>query len=273
MGAGNPSIAHVLENTVELSGKLNLAGKVAIVTGGARGIGAAICRALAREGACVVIADVLDTTETEAAVLGYGVKTLGVHANVTDRASVASLVQQAIDAFGQIDILVNNAGTLGRTDLEGTDDSIWDRDTAVIMKGTYLCTQAVYPHLKAQRGGKIVNIASISGKIGGAVSRAGDSPEAMQGRSGPAYAAAKGGVIAFTRWVAKDGGRYGIYANAICPGPVSSEMTHGFDYTLGPIERMGEPEDIAEAVVFLASNAANYITGQAINVDGGLVMD
>ena len=97
----------------------------------------------------------------------------------------------------------------------------------------------------------------------------------MRGRTGPAYAAAKGGIIAITKWVAKDSGRYGIYCNAVCPGPVSSEMTRGFDYPIEnqPIARMGQPEDIAEAVVFLASNAANYITGQALNVDGGLVMD
>ena len=260
---------------METSGKLNLNGKIAIVTGGARGIGAAICKALAREGSSVVVADVLDTSETEAAVQALGVKALGVHTNVTDRRQVADLVEKTIEAFGRVDILVNDAGTLGRVDLEGTDDEIWDRDTSVIMKGTYLCTQAVYPQMKAQGGGKIVNVASISGKIGGAVSKAGDSPKAMKGRSGPAYAAAKGGVIAFTKWVAKDGGRYGIFANAVCPGPVSSEMTHGFDYGVEnqPIARMGEPEDVAEAVVFLASNAANHITGQALNVDGGLVMD
>jgi 3-oxoacyl-[acyl-carrier protein] reductase len=130
--------------------------------------------------------------------------------------------------------------------------------------------------MQRQGSGKIVNISSISGKIGGAVAGKAQEglPPSAQGRSGPAYAAAKGGVIAFTKWVAKDGGRYGIYANAICPGGVSSEMTRGFDYSVEslPIARMGEPEDVAEAVVFLASNAANYITGQALNVDGGLVM-
>lgn len=260
---------------MEISGRINLAGKVAIVTGGARGIGAAICRALAREGCHVVVADLLDTAETEAAVRAHGVRALGVRTDVTSRQDVAALVNQTIATFGRIDILVNNAGTAGRADLESTDDAIWDRDTAVILKGTYLCTQAVYPHMKAQGGGKIVNIASISGKIGGAVSKASDAPEAMRGRSGPAYAAAKGGVIAFTKWVAKDGGRYGIYVNAVCPGPVATEMTRGYEYPVEqqPIARMGQPEDIAEAVVFLASNAANFITGQALNVDGGLVMD
>jgi 3-oxoacyl-[acyl-carrier protein] reductase len=260
---------------VEISGRINLRDKVAIVTGGARGIGAAICRALAREGCQIVIADLLDSGETEAAVRALGARALAVHANVTDRRQVAALVERTLHEFGCVDILVNNAGTAGRVGLERTDDAIWERDLGVILRGTYLCTQAVYQQMKAQGGGRIVNISSVSGKIGGAVSKAGDADDAMQGRTGPAYAAAKGGVIAFTRWVAKDGGRYGIACNAVCPGPISTEMTRGFAYSLDamPIARMGEPEDVAEAVAFLASNAASFITGQALNVDGGLVMD
>jgi 3-oxoacyl-[acyl-carrier protein] reductase len=260
---------------VSVSGRLDLRGKVAIVTGGARGIGAAICHALAREGCAVVVADLIDTDVTERDVKAQGGAALGVRTDVTQREQVEQLVQRAVERFGRVDILVNDAGTAGRRGLETTDDALWERDTGVILKGTYLCTQAIYPLMKRQGGGKIVNIASISGKIGGAVSRAGDTPDQVEGRTGPAYAAAKGGVIAFTKWVAKDGGRYHIYCNAVCPGPVSSEMTRGFDYSVEsqPIARMGEPEDIAEAVVFLASNAANYITGQALNVDGGLVMD
>ena len=260
---------------MSVSGRIDLRGKVAIVTGGARGIGAEICRALAREGCAIVIADLIDPGETEQAVRALGAEALGVHTDVTRREQVERMVQQAVERFGRIDILVNDAGTAGRRGLEMTDDALWERDTGVILKGTFLCTQAVYPIMKRQGGGKIVNIASVSGKIGGAVSRAGDTPDQLEGRTGPAYAAAKGGVIAFTKWVAKDGGRYGIYCNAVCPGPISTEMTRGFEYSVEsqPIARMGEPQDIAEAVVFLASNAANYITGQALNVDGGLVMD
>jgi 3-oxoacyl-[acyl-carrier protein] reductase len=260
---------------MSVSGRIDLRGKVAIVTGGARGIGAEICRALAREGCSVVVADLIETDETEQAIRAHGAEALGVRTDVTRREQVEQLVQQAVQRFGRVDILVNDAGTAGRRGLETTDDALWERDTGVILHGTFLCTQAVYTLMKRQGGGKIVNIASISGKIGGAVSKAGDTPDQLEGRTGPAYAAAKGGVIAFTKWVAKDGGRHGIYCNAVCPGPVSSEMTRGFDYSVEsqPIARMGEPEDIAEAVVFLASNAANYITGQALNVDGGLVMD
>jgi 3-oxoacyl-[acyl-carrier protein] reductase len=261
--------------TTEISGKIDLTGQVAIVTGGARGIGRAICLALAREGAAVAVADVIKGNETVALIINRGGQAMFVQTDVTDRAQVEALVERVQRELGTVHILVNNAGTLGRVDLQATTDDVWDRDVGTIMRGTYLCTQAVYPLMIAQRYGKIVNVSSISGRIGGAISRAGDSAEASKGRSGPAYAAAKGGVLAFTKWVAKDGGRHNIQANAVCPGPVSSEMTRGFDYGVAgqPIARMGEPEDIAEAVVFLASNAANFITGQGLNVDGGLVMD
>ena len=135
-------------------------------------------------------------------------------------------------------------------------------------------TQAVFPSMKERGYGKIVNTSSVSGKIGGVVSRVSDGADSFLGRSGPAYAAAKGGLLAFTNWVAKDGGRYGIYCNAVCPGGTDTDMTRGFDYGVEglPIARMAKPEDIAEAVVFLAFQASNYVTGQALNVDGGLVM-
>ncbi|MBA2448086.1 MAG: SDR family oxidoreductase [Chloroflexi bacterium] len=250
-------------------------GKVAIVTGGARGIGRAICLALAREGASIGVADIIEASETVASIVERGGRAVSVSTDVTRAEQVEALVERVGRELGGVQILVNNAGTVQRVGLEATTEELWDRDVNTIMRGTYLCTRAVYPLMIAQRYGRIVNVSSISGRIGGAVSRAEDSPEAMQGRSGPAYAAAKGGVLAFTKWVAKDGGRHNILANAVCPGPVSSEMTRGFDYNVGsqPIARMGEPEDIAEAVLFLASNAANFITGQALNVDGGLVMD
>lgn len=259
----------------EVSGRIDLWGKVAIVTGGARGIGRAICLALAREGASIGVADIIEASETVASVVERGGRAVSVSTDVTRAEQVEALVERVGRELGGVQILVNNAGTVQRVGLEATTEELWDRDVNTIMRGTYLCTRAVYPLMIAQRYGRIVNVSSISGRIGGAVSRAEDSPEAMQGRSGPAYAAAKGGVLAFTKWVAKDGGRHNILANAVCPGPVSSEMTRGFDYNVGsqPIARMGEPEDIAEAVLFLASNAANFITGQALNVDGGLVMD
>ncbi len=258
-----------------VSRPINLKGHAAIVTGSARGIGRAIAIALAREGADVTVADVLPTDEAVAEILAYRRRALGLPCDVTHSADIATLIDRTLGEFGRIDILVNNAGVAGRGGLEDTTEDMWYRDIDVIMTGAYRMTQAVFPIMKQQGYGKIVNISSVSGKIGGAVSKPTDDTETLGGRTGPAYATAKGGVLAFTKWVAKAGGHYGIYCNAVCPGPVETEMTRGFDYSVEglPIARMGQPEDIAEAVVFLASPAAHYITGQALNVDGGMVMD
>jgi 3-oxoacyl-[acyl-carrier protein] reductase len=255
---------------MQISRRPDLTDQVAIVTGAARGIGQASAVALAREGANVVVADVLPGDETVNRVCALGRRALFVVTDVTKRDAVEALMQRTLDELGRIDILVNNAGTLARVGIEETTDEIWDRDLNTTLRGTFYCIQAVLPHLKAQRSGKIVNISSISGKIGGAASRVAG---AERGRSGPAYAAAKGGVIALTKWVAKEVGPFGIYVNAIAPGGVETDMTRGHDYgvTNFPIPRMGQPEDIAEAVVFLASQASNYITGTVLDVNGGIL--
>ena len=260
--------------TYPVSGKIDLRGQAAIVTGGARGIGRACALALAREGADVAVADLLPADETVAAVEQLGRGGVWQRTDVSKRDEVEAFVRRVVERFGRIDILVNNAGIGTRNTLEETTDASWARDLGIILGGAFLFTQAVYPTMKAQAYGKIVNISSVSGKMGGAVSRRADSPEALLGRSGPGYAAAKGAVIAFTRWVARDAGRYGICVNTVLPGPVRTEMTKGFDYNVEaqPIPRMAEPEDIAEAVLFLASNAAHYITGATLHVDGGLLM-
>jgi len=253
---------------------MRLQDRVAIVTGGARGIGRACALALAREGADIAIADLLPMDETLRAIEAFGRQGLGIKTDVTRKNEVHPMVEEVVNRFGKIDILVNNAGTCARVPLEELTEELWDRDVNTILKGTFLFTQAVYPHMKKNRYGKIINIASISGRIGGAVSKAGEGIEGKRGRSGPGYAAAKGGVIAFTRWVAKDAGCYGIYVNAIAPGGIDTEMTKGYVYPIEelPISRMGRPEDVAEAVVFFASDASNYVTGQTLNVDGGWVM-
>jgi 3-oxoacyl-[acyl-carrier protein] reductase len=247
-----------------------LSDQVAIVTGAARGIGQACAVALATEGADIVVADMISGEATVARVRELGRRALYVPTDVTRRDAVQAMVDQTISEFGRIDILVNNAGTLGRVGIEDTTDEIWDRDMNTILRGTFYCTQLVLPHMKARRAGKIVNISSVSGKIGGVVSR---SPGSARGRSGPAYAAAKAGVIALTKWVAKDVGSHGIYVNAIAPGGVETDMTRGYDYGVEthPIPRMGQPEDVAQAVVFLASQASNYITGTVLDVNGGIV--
>jgi 3-oxoacyl-[acyl-carrier protein] reductase len=255
---------------MQISRRPDLTDQVAIVTGAARGIGQASAVALAREGANVVIADVLPGEETVSRVCALGKRALYVATDVTRRDAVAALIERTLGEFGRIDILVNNAGTLARVGIEETTDEIWDRDVNTTLRGTFYCIQAVLPHLKARRLGKIVNISSISGKIGGAASRVAG---AERGRSGPAYAAAKGGVIALTKWVAKEVGPFGIYVNAIAPGGVETDMTQGYDYGVAnfPIPRMGKPEDIAEAVVFLAPQASNYITGTFLDVNGGIL--
>jgi 3-oxoacyl-[acyl-carrier protein] reductase len=252
----------------------DLNGRNAIVTGGARGIGAAAALRLAREGANIVVADMTDATETLKQVEAVGRKAMAVKTDVSVKSDVHRMVAQAIERFGHIDILVNNAGVVHRDSLLETSEDTWDRVVSIVLKGTFLCIQAVYPHMRERGYGKIVNVSSISGIIGGAVSKLGDSPEMARGRSGPAYAAAKGGVITLTRWIAKDVAKDGILVNSIAPGGVETEMTKGFDYNVSalPIPRMGKPEEMAEAIAFLASDASSYITGQVLNVDGGWVM-
>ena len=252
----------------------DLNSRVALITGAGRGIGRAIAEALAEAGASIAALDLVEPTDTVAAVQVQGRDAIGLAADVSRRADVERAVGRTTDRFGRIDVLVNNAGVLERATLEELDDDTFQREVDVIARGTYLCTQAVYDLMKRQGGGKIVNISSISGKLGGAVSGT-PSHGSAAGRSGPAYALAKGGVIAFTKWVAKDAGRYGILVNAVCPGPIETEMTRGFDYAVTgqPIGRMGSPRDVAMAVVFLASQMSNYITGQTLNVDGGILMD
>jgi 3-oxoacyl-[acyl-carrier protein] reductase len=258
--------------SVGVSASADLSGRVALVTGGARGIGRAIGQVLANAGARLVLLDLADPFDAVGAIKASGGEAIGIGCDVRSRSDVEGAVARTLEAHGRIDILVNNAGVIERSTLEALDEATFQREIDVLLKGTYLCTQAVYEPMKRQGGGKIVNISSISGKLGGAVSREAGAPA---GRSGPAYAAAKGGVLAFTKWVAKDAGRYGICVNAVCPGPVSSEMTKGYDYGVAsqPIARMGEPDDIAMAVLFFASQMSNYVTGQSLNVDAGILMD
>ena len=259
--------------TTPPSGPPALAGSVALVTGGAHGIGRAIALALADVGADIAILDIEAATDTAEALKARGRRALVMIGSVADRQAVTTAVARTVKELGRLDVVVNNAGISERVGLEDLDESTLTRILDVTLKGTVLVSQAAYTHLK-QHGGVIVNVSSTSGMAGGTISFRADNA-GPGGRSGPAYAAAKAGVIAFTRWLAKDAGRYGIRVNAVAPGPVETEMTRGFDYsvTAQPIARMGYPEDVAQAVVYLASPMANWVTGQVLVVDGGVVMD
>lgn len=245
-----------------ISGPIHLQGQTAIVTGGARGIGACAARALAREGANVVVSDVLPTETVVAEVEAYGRKALGIQCDITKPNEVQALVQETVKHFGQVDILVACAGIVSRTDFLELSLEEWNRVMDVNLTGMFLTVQSVCRQMSEQESGKIVCIGSIAGKVGGVI-------------AGTDYVASKGAVHSLVKSVAKEAGPKGVYVNGIAPGPVNSLMTEGIPYRLEtvPLQRMGEPEDIAEAVIFLASQASNYITGQILNVNGGMLME
>lgn len=244
-----------------------LAGQWALVTGAARGIGREISRTLARRGANVVVADVLDdaacATAGEIAVEA-GVQAISCKLDVTDDASVKAAVSEALGKAGRLDILVNNAGVTRDSLLIRMDEADWDTVLSVNLRGAFLCTKhALRPMLKA-RSGRIVNIASIIG---------------ITGNAGQAnYAASKGGLIAFTKSVARELAPRGINANAVAPGYISTPMTEQLPAEVKeailkqiPLGRFGEPKDVAAAVSFLCGPESAFITGQVIQVCGGMV--
>lgn len=245
-----------------VSSKSELHARVAVVTGAARDIGQAVAVALARDGATVVVADLLDLTETVKRAEQYGGRCTAVPTDVTDKAAVERLIATATDAHGGLDVLVTCAGVYGGGGLD-IDEQEWGRVYEINVKGTYLPVQASFPALVERGGGKIVCLGSIAGKVGGVL-------------AGPHYVASKGAIHAMVRWLAKHGAPHGVYANGVAPGAVDTEMIRGKGYRddYCPLGRLAQPADIAEAVIYLASSASNYVTGKVLSVDGGYtVMD
>src|SRR5699024_2267487 len=268
-----------------------LKGKVALVTGASRGIGRADALALAEAGADVIVTDILleadEKSEEEAERFGpmaqvmqstnvmyanqtaekikeMGRRTLAVKMDVTNKGQAEEVVQNVVSEFGKIDILINNAGTLDHvSQIENQHDEFWERDLRVNLTGAYHCTKAVWPHMKAQKRGSIINMSSVAGTLGGF------------GQA--SYATTKGGLLSFTKSMALEGARYNINVNAIVPGIIDTEA-----FNLGnpdmnerminrtAFKRPGKPEDIANAITFLVSDKASYITGVGLHVSGGI---
>ncbi|GAC1339166.1 MAG: 3-oxoacyl-[acyl-carrier-protein] reductase [Acetobacteraceae bacterium] len=246
-----------------------LASRVALITGAAGGIGGAIALAFAGAGARLAL---LDRTEpTLAGDLGG----LALAADVTSRTSVQAAVARTLDAFGQLDILVNVAGTVSFGAAETLAEAEWNRVLDVNLKGTFLCCQAVIPPMRARGCGRIINLGSILGKNGGNARPWIDRSE-QEHSSNVAYGVSKAGVHAMTFFLARELASSGITVNAIAPGPIASAMTTRFPASLQaliPVGRMGQPEDVAHAALFLAAEQSGFISGEVLDVNGGMWAD
>jgi 3-oxoacyl-[acyl-carrier protein] reductase len=246
---------------------MSLSGKIALVTGAAQGIGRDIALALAADGADVAICDVnLDAAhKTAGDIEAKGRKSLALKANVAASADVTAMIDQVVEKFGRIDILVNNAGITRDGLILRMKDEDWDLVLSINLKGSFLCTKAALKYMSKQRGGTIINIASIVGAMGNA------------GQAN--YVASKAGLIGLTKTIAREYANRGITANAVAPGFIDTAMTQALSENVRqelakqiPMGKLGTPEDVANAVRFLASPWASYITGQVIHVNGGMYM-
>jgi len=252
--------------------RMQLANQVVLITGASSGIGRATAEAMARQGARVAVnyhksrAGGEQTVET---IHKAGGQALAIHADVTSSSDVQALVKTVRDVWGQIDILVNNAGDLlSRRTLADMTEEYWDQVLALNLKSAFLCVKAVWEQMAARKNGCIINISSIAGRNGG-------------GPGAAAYAAAKGGLITYTKGLAKELAPHGIRVNAVAPGVIATPYHERYSppdvfvkFVAGiPMGRAGTSEEVADVVVFLASPASRYITGETVEVNGGLLMD
>ena len=248
---------------------MKLKDRVAIVTGGARGIGKAIALAFVGEGAKVALVDVdkekLEILKNE--IEKKKGKVITISRDITKSSEVTVMVDQVRNAFGRVDILVNNAGIIRRGTIETVTEEDWDRVIEVNLKGTFNCCKAVVETMKSQRYGKIVNVSSIAGKLGDIT-------------SAPGYGPSKAGIDALTKTLARQLAPYGVNVNAVSPHAIETEMSAQWSEESRkeiiasiPLGRLGKPEDVANAVLFLASDEASFITGEILDVNGGALMD
>ena len=246
---------------------MELTGKVALVTGAAQGIGKAVALLLARNGADIVVSDINleKAEETSKEIQTLGLKAIAFRTDVTRLDDVERMVQSVISQWGHIDILVNNAGIARDKLILRMTEEDWDAVLNVNLKGTFNCTKAVVKYMSKQRSGRIVNIASVVGEMGNA------------GQAN--YSASKAGVIGLTKTIAREFAQRGIHVNAIAPGYIQTPMTDVLPEKakeelkrMIPMERLGQPEDVANGVFFLVSEASSYITGHVLKVNGGIYM-
>jgi 3-oxoacyl-[acyl-carrier protein] reductase len=244
---------------------LNIAGRVALVTGSGRGIGADTVQALAEEGCRIVVSDIDgdSAADTAKSLAQAGHEAIAVRCDVTSDADVSAMMGAAADAFGGVDILVNNAGLVKDGYMTKMSEAAWDTVVDIILKGTFLCSRAALPHMMEKKWGRIINISSRS----------------IFGNPGQTnYSAAKAGLIGFTRALALEQGKFGITVNAIAPGFIMTEGMKGLPHfeklreaatAKTPVGFLGEPRDVSNSVLFLASEAARYISGTTVFVTGG----
>lgn len=248
--------------------ELGLTGKVAVVTGGSRGIGRAIAVGLAAEGCAVAVNYVHNSgaaAEVVATIEAAGGTAFAIQADVSDSDDVVRLVETVVGRFETIDVLVNNGAIYEAVSINEVSEEAWDQMMAVNLKGPFLCVRAVMPIMEAKGWGRIINVASNAGKTGSAVE--------------PHYAASKAGLINLTRSLARHLAPHGITVNCVAPGSTDTEMFEsslaqtGDTIKLAPLGRIATPDEVASTVIYLASEPAAFITGETINVNGGSVMD